>query len=356
MNDGVRIAIAGAGMIGRIHAERVTREATLCAIVDPAPGARDYAASLGVACYDDLAALFASGRPEGVIVASPTRLHVPQALECVAAGLPVLVEKPIAGDALEAARLVGTASAAGVPVLVGHHRRHNPIASEAKEAIASGRLGDVVAVHATCWFHKPRSYFAPEWRRQAGAGPVLTNMIHDVDLMRFLCGEVTGVQARQSARTRGHGVEDTAVAILEFASGALGTLSVSDTISAPWSWELTARENPAFPFVGASCYQIGGTRGSLSVPDFALWHYDREPDWQQPLLLETLTHRAEDPYTLQIRHFAAVIRDGASPLVSGEEGLKTLQVVSAIKRSAETGAMVAVEEEALGDGAGNGPA
>jgi predicted dehydrogenase len=260
-----RLAVLGAGTIGRAHIERVQAEpqATLMAIVDPSPEAKALAEAKSAPWYPSLETLLANARPDGVIVATPNRMHVENGLACVAAQIPALIEKPLADDVAEAMALVEAADLAGVPLLVGHYRRHTPLIRAARAAIDDGRLGRLVAVHATCWFAKPQEYFAVAWRREPGAGPVITNLIYDIDLLRHLCGEVASVQAIQSSATRGHAVEDSAVALLRFASGVLGTVTVSDAIAAPWSWELTSGENPAYTRTGESCYMIGGTLGSL---------------------------------------------------------------------------------------------
>lgn len=99
---------------------------------------------------------------------------------------------------------------AGVPLMTGHHRRHNPLVQAVKQAIDGGRLGQVVSLHGTCWFYKPDSYFDIPWRREKGAGPVFLNLIHDVDLFRYLCSDVIEVQAIESNALRGNAVEETA--------------------------------------------------------------------------------------------------------------------------------------------------
>lgn len=340
-----RIAVMGAGLIGRRHVEQAVQEAQLAAIIDPAPAAGDLAREHGVPHFATLTALLAAGgreRVDGVVIATPNQLHVEHGLACVEARLPMLVEKPIADDVVAATRLVDAAETAGVPILVGHHRRHNPLIRKAKEEIGAGALGRIVAVHATCWFYKPDYYFEAGWRRQPGAGPVFVNLIHDIDLMRHLAGEVVAVQAADSAAIRDFAVEDTAAIILHFASGALGTVTVSDTIVAPWSWELTSAENPAYPRSGEACYLIGGTRGSLSLPTAELWSQAGPPDWWQPLERRTPLFAASDPLALQMRHFCAVALGAAQPLVSGREGLATLKVVDAVKRAAAGGARLRV--------------
>lgn len=329
-----RIAVVGAGLIGKKHVELVSDLADLSAVIDPTPAAQSLAESGGAAWFADLSDYLGRDRPDGVIIATPNQLHVEHGLACIEAGIPILIEKPIAGNTTGAEKLVSASEAAGVPILVGHHRRHNPLIKAAREAIKTGRLGDIVSVNAQFWLYKPDDYFSVDWRKSEGAGPVFINLIHDIDLVRHLCGEIVSVQAMDSRRARGHDVEDTAVILLEFDNGALGTISVSDTIVAPWSWEFASGENPAYPRTETSCYRIGGKEASLSIPDLTLWFQPGQRSWWEPIETIRLEYEARDPLPLQLRHFADVIRNGAEPLISGREGLQTLRVVEAIKHAA----------------------
>lgn len=334
-----RIAVAGAGLIGKRHVAAMAQAegAQLAAIVDPMPAAAAYAATLGVPYFTGLDGLIAAGAADAVILATPNQLHVQGGLACVRAGLPVLVEKPLATDVAEARVLVEAAEAAGVALLTGHHRRHNPLIAAAKAMIATGEIGAPVSVHAMFWLMKPDDYFDVGWRREPGAGPVFLNLIHDIDLLRHLVGEVVAVQAAQSNTVRGNAVEETAVLTLEFANGALGTANVSDTIPAPWSWELTTGENPAYPQTDQACYQIGGTHGALELPSGRLWHNPGKRSWWEPLSARISPRASGDPLVLQIEHFARVVEGRELPLVSGREGLKTLAVIEAVKRAAQDG-------------------
>lgn len=338
----VKIAVMGAGLIGKRHAEHVAREAEamLCAIVDPSEIGKTLAERLDTRWYRSFGDMIAVDRPEGVIIATPNQLHVANGLEAIEAGIPAIVEKPIADDLAGGARLVEAAERAAVPLLVGHHRRYNPMIAKAKKIIDSGRLGRVLSLHGHFWLMKPDDYFDVGWRREEGAGPVLLNLIHDVDLFRYLCGEVVSVQAQSSNAVRGHAVEETAVILLRFASGALGTVNVSDSIVAPWSWELTTGENPVYPQQDQGCYQIGGTHGALTMPQLEVWSNRDKRSWWEPLVRERVPFVHEDPLKLQIRHFCDVIRNGAAPIASGREGLATLAVIDAVKRSAATGTTV----------------
>lgn len=338
------LAVVGAGLIGSRHIAQIfaSDQARLAAVVDPTAVGAEIAARYNVPHLASLDALLEGPRPDGIILATPNALHVSQGLATIGAGLPTLIEKPIADRAADAQALVEAAEASGVPLLVGHHRRHNPLVAAAKSIIAEGRLGKVIAAHAMFWLRKPDPYFDVAWRREPGGGPLLINCIHDVDLLRHLLGEIDGVQAMQSSSERGFPVDETTVITLRFASGVLGTLSISDTIAAPWSWEHSASENRAFPRADQIFMQIGGTAGSLSLPRLEIWRHRGEQDWLNPLVSERLTLPEQDPLQRQIAQFCAVIRGEEPPLVSGRDALNTLRVVEAIAEAARTGSMVPV--------------
>ena len=295
-----RIAVAGAGLIGRRHIEEIHRSpsAHLAAVVDPAPSAQEVADTYGVPRYPSLARLFEVEKPHGVVLATPNRLHVDGGLECVAAGVPVIVEKPI-GDTVEGAtRLVEAGEAAGVPVLTGHHRNYSPIMARAREIVRSGRLGQIVAVVATALFYKPDDYFEANggWRRRPGGGPILLNLIHEVNNLQSLVGDIVRVQAVTSDAVRGFPVEDTAAMVFTFTNGALGTFLLSDTAASPRSWEQTSQENASYPtYDDEDCYHIVGTTGSLSVPTMRVKTYPGARSWWEPFGASTESVDRSDP-------------------------------------------------------------
>jgi predicted dehydrogenase len=341
-----RIAVAGAGTIGLAHIGVVRASGTcaLSAVVDPSPAAQVHADAAGVALYASLGELFAKDRPDGVVLATPNRLHVPQALECIAAGVPMLLEKPIAPTLAEAQRLVDAADRASAKILIGHHRAHSPIMAKARAMVASGVLGKLVAVMGSATFLKPDHYFtdAP-WRREPGGGPILLNMIHEVHNLRMLCGEIVAVQAFASHATRGFAVEDTAAINLRFANGALGSFMLSDTAACARSWEQTSQENKAYPsYDDEDCYVIAGTNGSLSVPTMRLKTYPRPEDrsWWKPFEVGVIDVVRDDPLKHQLEHFGAVVRGEARPRVSARDGLANLRVTEAIAAAARTGSTI----------------
>ncbi|MDE2367749.1 MAG: Gfo/Idh/MocA family oxidoreductase [Burkholderiales bacterium] len=343
-----RIAVAGAGLIGRAHIGVLQRspDCSLSAIVDPGPAAHALAEAAGVPLYASISELLAADRPDGIVVATPNALHVPQALEAIAAGVAVLLEKPIAPTVAEARQLVRAVDESGARVLIGHHRAHSPIMAKAREVVASGRLGRLVAVTGSATFYKPDEYFADgPWRREIGGGPILLNLIHEIHNLRMLCGEIAAVQAIASRATRGHAVEDTVAITLRFAGGALGSFMLSDCAASPRSWEQTSRENPAYASSDdEDCYVVAGTDGSLAVPTMRLKTYARAADrsWFQPFEAGVVGVVRDDPLVHQMAHFGAVVRGETAPLVNARDGLANLRVTAAIAEAAASGRTVEI--------------
>jgi predicted dehydrogenase len=336
----LRIAVIGAGMIGRTHIAALGRsdEASLAAIADPTPAAAALAAEHGVPCFPDFATMLDAIAPDGAIVATPNALHVETGLACLARGIVPLIEKPIAETVAAATILVEAAARAGLPLLVGHHRRHNPILERARELVHGGAIGRLTAVTALSLFQKPDGYFDVAWRREPGGGPVLINLIHNIDDMRFIAGEIASVQALTSRAVRGWPVEDTAAVVLGFVDGALGTATLSDAVAAPWAWELTSGENPFFPPAQPeNCYLFAGTEGSLAVPRLALWRYPAAKGWQAPLDCTIQPVPPADIYARQLAHFCRVIRRSEAPRIDGADATRTLAAALAVHQAAATG-------------------
>ncbi|PQA84234.1 oxidoreductase [Limnohabitans sp. TS-CS-82] len=336
----VNIAVAGAGVIGRAHIAVIAQssQCRLSAIADPSEAAQALAQTHGVPWFATLDELLATASPDGVILATPNAMHVPQALQCIAAGVPVLVEKPIAHTVADAQKLVQATQTHSAKVLIGHHRAHSPIMREAKAVIDEGRLGQLVSVMGSAMFYKPDDYFtqAP-WRHEVGGGPVLINLIHEIHNLRMLCGEIIEVQAMTSNVVRGFAVEDTASITFRFASGVLASFMLSDTAASARSWEQTSQENKAYAsYDDEDCYVIAGTMGSLAVPTMRLKTYVKAEDrsWFKPYQSSTVALEREDPLRLQMDHFIRVIQGVEEPLVSAHDGLQNLLVVEAIAQAA----------------------
>ncbi|MES2943569.1 MAG: Gfo/Idh/MocA family oxidoreductase [Pseudomonadota bacterium] len=352
LSHALQIAVAGAGAIGHRHIELIQANprTRLCAVVDPMPASKNYAASLGVPHFASLEDLFASGsKPDGVILATPNHLHVPGALVCVQHGVPAIIEKPVAESLASGQQLVAALATRPVPMLVGHHRRHSSTLQLARRAIQSGSLGRLVTVMGSAQFYKPDSYFeSAAWRKQPGGGPILINLIHEIDNLRYLCGELESVHAIASSAVRQFVVEDTVAMTLRFASGALGTFTLSDTAVSPRSWEQTSGENPDYPrYPSEDCYFIAGTKASMAVPTLRTWSYaddGREPGWFTPFVEKTLSLQAVNPLAAQLDHFCDLITGQAEPIITVADALQSLLTVEAVRQSIATGQTVTLQE------------
>ncbi len=195
-----RLLLAGTGLIGHRHAQHILDHPalTLAGIIDPLPERRGLADVPGFASIDavDIEA-------DGIVIATPTETHAPLTIKAAERGWHVLVEKPLA-ESLEAAdRMIAAADAAGIHVLVGHHRRHHPAVARAKDLIATGDLGRPVVASLIWAMRKPDDYFDADWRAGMNGAPVKQNLIHDVDTLRYLFGEVTEVVGIGSNAVRG---------------------------------------------------------------------------------------------------------------------------------------------------------
>ncbi|GEO84818.1 MULTISPECIES: Gfo/Idh/MocA family protein [Alphaproteobacteria] len=347
MSEVIDIAVIGAGAIGRTHIDTLARmsDMRLSVLVDTAPGGMALAASLSLPCVPTIEALLASGLAQAAIVATPNETHLPISQTLLRAGIPVLLEKPVAESLDSALQLIAVADETGVPLLVGHHRRHNPIIRAARAAIQSGEIGDLVLATVTCSLAKPDSYFEAAWRREPGAGgPLLINLVHEIDLLRHFFGEIDSVQAIAGNARRGFAVEDTAAVCLAFSGGGLATLCISDAAVGPWAWDLSAGENRArFPAHDVSAHHYAGSCAGLSLPDLTLWRPAGEPDWTRELRPSKLAVTPADPYEEQLSHFTTLIREGGAPLVSARDATTNLIVLDAIRSAAANGRVTTVD-------------
>ena len=207
-----------------------------------------------------------------------------------------------------------------------------------KKKIDSGKLGKIVSANVLCWLYKNKDWYKEKWRTKKGGGPLGINLVHDIDLICYLLGSVKYVQATISNRIRKYAVEDTAIVNLVFDSGVLCTLNVSDTIVSPFSYELTAGENPAYPVTNQSAYYIGGTKGSVQFPNLKYWHNKGERSWWKKIFhKDTSTRESKRTLVNQIEHLCDVVSKKSKPKVSGNDGLQSLKIFAAIIKSSKTG-------------------
>ncbi|EMC98332.1 hypothetical protein BAUCODRAFT_86880, partial [Baudoinia panamericana UAMH 10762] len=340
----INIAVVGIGQIGPRHVQSILgcRDATLLCVVDPGPSAVDVATSLGTKLFPSVAAMLEECRPDGAYVCTPNSVHAANAAELLKAGIHVLVEKPIATIVADGKRVVELARSSERHLLVGHHRRFNPFVVAAKDALSKGVVGTVIAVSGLWMTGKPDSYYLPptEWRRRSGiGGPILINLIHEVDILMYLLGPITRVYAEMTLSSRGYEAEEGAAVLLRFTSGVVGTFLLSDATPSNHNFESATGENPIVPRAGKDIYRIFGSEGTLSVGDQVLTrHADGTArNWTEPIHDESIGVIRTIPFDAQVAHFVEVVRGTEEPRCSGEDGLRALVVCDAIKRAIASG-------------------
>lgn len=353
----LKLIVCGLGLIGPRHAEQIAqnKETELIAFIDPSPKAQLIADQFNVPLYSSLTELLNAGlRPDAAYVCTPNALHVSVALELANEGIHILVEKPISTKVEDAIALKDCVESKGVKLLVGHHRRFNPYILATKKHLS--KLGAIIAVDGVWTLKKNDTYFKQVyWRnvKSLGGGPILINLVHDLDLLQYLMGPIKRVYAEKLSQHRDivesdDPVDEGAVLTLSFKSGAKGTFIVSDNVISPFNFEMGTGENPLIPKVedptDGVFYRIFGTKGTLTVPDFHYYHQNDlkpglEKGWWEPLHKTVLEKDISGiPFALQLDHFVKYVRGEEDAKCTITDGISALLVIEAIMESLESGA------------------
>ncbi|WP_371153260.1 Gfo/Idh/MocA family protein [Jannaschia sp. 2305UL9-9] len=325
-----RILLAGTGLIGARHLAHIEAhpDLTLAGIIDPDPDRRAHPAAPGFAGIEDV-----DVEADGILLATPTGSHAPLTLAALQRGWHVLVEKPVADTLENADRMIAASRAADRHVLVGHHRRHHPRVAKLHEVLASGRLGMPVAASLLWLMKKPDDYFDVEWRAGIDGAPIKQNLIHDVDTLRWLFGEVTDVVGLASNAVRGAARPESGGAVLRFDSGVTATLTYADTTPTPWGFEAGTGESPHIPHTAQDSLRIACTQGAIEFPSLRVWsgaaHWNEEPVASETEVDDGI------PLLRQLEHFADVIAGRATPVVDAASARETLAVILRIEEAAQ---------------------
>ncbi len=365
--------LLGGGNITDTHA-RAAREAgvTIAAVCG---GNADRTGRLarehGCEAYTDLRPFLAHRPMDFVIIGSPSGLHAEQGIAAAESGLHVLVEKPIDITTERADELIARAEKAGVTLGVIFQDRVKPDIVRLKRMLDDGELGRLVLATAHVkWYRPPDYYSSSRWRgtKALDGGTLLNQGIHTIDLLRWLMGPVKAVGGRVTTAMHQIEAEDTAVATLEFASGALATIEATTAAFPGFERRVeVSGENGTVVLVGDEIKEvrlkpdattetvrlkpdatIAGTRDSRSVrlqPDqkdgrsVRLQPDQTGPDQStisaaSPVVSDVSAHRGI------IEDFVTAIRDHRAPVCGGQEGRRSVAIIEAIHTSARTGRFV----------------
>ena len=267
-----QILVVGGGLIGIRHVEAVKAhpECSLVGLADP-----DMSLEIDAPRFASMAEVDCP--VDGVIIATPTHLHAAHGMEAAARGWPMLIEKPVAGNLEQARELAKVLQDSKIASLVGHHRRYHRVVQQLKSCLASGQIGDVVTVQVIWAMRKPDAYFQGNWRTQDGS-PVMINLVHDIDILRFAIGEIAKPRRCGAGRNVARHADETGAIALGFETGAVGTVAFSDVTPSPWGFEAGTGENPNIGATHQDMMWITGTKGAVSFPSMTLWQGE---DWGQ---------------------------------------------------------------------------
>lgn len=361
MNGKMRFGILGCGVIGPHHAKAIAglEDADLVMVADELPDrAEELAGEYGCEWTGDASELLSGPEVDAVCVCTPSGMHAEAGVVALRAGKHVVIEKPLDVTLEAADRLLAAQRATGGKVAVISQHRFDPATLAVKEAMDGGRLGRATSGSAEVRWWRSQSYYdSGGWRGTwalDGGGVLINQAIHSIDLLQWLMGPVVEVAAyTELLAHRDIEVEDTAVAILRFAGGAVGTI-VATTAAYPG---LTAR------------IVVHGDRGSAVIDDDRLEYFHAAVDGgggdaygaggggnQAGQEMERFggvalgTGAGADPGSLsmahrdQIQDFIQAVREDRTPMVDAVEGRRPLAIIRAIYESSRSGKPTRVEE------------
>ena len=348
----MKIGIVGGGNISETHARAATAVPGVQVVAvhgtnreRTAKLAEPYAAAV----YDDFER-FLSHRPMDIVaIGSPSGLHAEQGIAAARRGLHVLVEKPIDITTEKADALIAAADAAGVKLGVFFQDRLHPAVRDIKGAIESGALGSPVIISGRVkWYRPPEYYNTSRWRGTLaldGGGALINQAIHTVDLLLWLFGPVVRVYGSTATRVHKIEAEDTAVAALEFASGAVGTIEATTSAYPGYArrLELTGSEGT---IVLEHDRLVRMDLRAASAPGAAAQGGDRNESAASPVVSDASAHQRV------IEDFIRAIETNRTPSCDGREGRRSVELVQAIYASARAHAPITLPlaRQAAGQG------
>jgi predicted dehydrogenase len=341
-------AIVGCGLIARFHGRALAEVpgARLVALVSRRDAnAKQLAETLGTPCdiYTDLAPVLARPDVHVVVVTTPSGAHLEPAVAAAGAGKHVVVEKPLEITLERCDRIIEACTRNRVQLCTIFPSRFHDSNRTLKAAVDAGRFGRLTLGETTCKWWRPQSYYDEGgWKgTQAldGGGALMNQAIHNVDLLLWLMGPVTHLSAFTA--TLAHErieVEDTAVACLRFASGALGVI------------EATTSVHPGLPKTIA----VHGDRGTAVIEQEDILRWEITPETAEDRAIKErfaqkvgASGGSSNPAAIshvgharQLTDFVRAIETGTSPLVDGREGRRAVEVILGVYRAAATGRTV----------------
>ncbi len=355
----VKTALVGCGKVGGLHARALAglAESELVAVCDVDPArASAFAEKFGGRPYSDVAAMLGDSGAQAVVIGTPHPLHAAPTIQAAEAGVHVLVEKPMAASLADCDAMLAAARRHSIKLgVISQRRWYEPVA-RMKAAIDAGQLGrPVLGTFVMYSWRDPSYYLSDPWRGRwdtEGGGVLVNQSPHMLDLLTWLMGdrvaEVSGYWANLNHPTVE--VEDTAVAILRFRNGGLGSI-VTSLAQKPGIHTKVHIHGSNGASVGVETDRgatfIAGVSAIAEPPLNDLWTIPGEEDRLAAFQAEDRARFAEvdavtDYHALQIRDFLRAIIEDRPPAVTGEDGRHVVEMFQAIYRSNREGRSIAL--------------
>jgi myo-inositol 2-dehydrogenase / D-chiro-inositol 1-dehydrogenase len=347
MDKKIQLAILGAGRIAQVHLQgydRIREKVNVCGVVDVrGEVAKSTAAEWGIGkSFQTLDELLNDEPCDAVDICLPHDVHAECVEKACAAGKHVLLEKPIARSLAESDQIIAAANRPGLILMVAHNHVFNPLVEKAKRIIDEGLIGrpHLVKVVSLGWLLFATNEFR-RFKERTGGGVFIDTGVHFVYILRYLFGDVQSVGTIQNNSVR-HEMEgeDTAIVSLRFCNGCLGEITTSYAARIP-GWE------QGFPNGWDQGLVILGEKGAirLNLTEDKLSLYsedDRFPAEFRGWTTIAVPNAYADSFNLEIEHFIDCLIHRTSPKVPATEARKTLEVIDAAYRSAESGHLISL--------------
>ena len=333
--DRVRFAVVGCGTIGRFHASAIAQipDAELRGVYSASrSSAEKFIEEFPAPIFDSYEELLSADDIDAVCLCTPSGYHTEQAVAAMEAGKHVVVEKPMSLCLADADRIIETAEKTGMKVCVISQFRFSETVQEVRRALDEGAFGKVVSGSLSMSYYRSHDYYASgKWRgtwELDGGGCLMNQGIHGIDVFRYLMGPVKQLTAITKTQTRRVEVEDSAAAVLEFESGALGTIQASTT-----SYPGYARR-----------VEICGDAGSVVLEEDSILKWDLPIACRLPVGLGAANAASSDPKAIsvaghvrQIKNLVDAVLHGEALMAPAAAGRAPLEVIMAIYESSKSG-------------------
>ncbi len=344
MTTPIRTGLIGCGKIARTHAAALatlpSADFVACCDSDESRVTAFAQQHHVPNTFTDPETMLASGEIDAVLVCTPHPSHAALVVLAAKHGVHVLCEKPMTIDLTQADQMIAAADVAGITFGVVFQRRFWPAAQRIREAIDTGRLGRLTIGECSVRIWRPESYFASDpWRgtwTNEGGGVLMNQAIHAVDQFQWFMGQAVEVSGRYATLLHGDyiDVEDTAVATVTFANGALGVLQAASTFTPDLGFRIAVNGTS-----GAAASVWETREGHQGIND--VWTFPGEEEqratWERD---EAGKPGFPGFHALQLQDFIDAIATNRDPLITGREARKSLEIILALYRSSETGAPV----------------